>query len=437
MKNSSIFRTLTNNNPVINAELSRAKYYLKNDQFLKAAEKYKIVGKHFIELGLMPYAIDCYDEASQLFIRADRYLKAINCQLLVSEIYEITSNIDKQGYTHGKIASWFRWYLKNLKQAGDHYLQSANCYIQAQNYFKAFNNAEFAFQCFDEIKSVGKCKNALGLAIRTSLQLNHHGRAGFSIKKMYTLIDKDFSPDHISIARKGYKTCKQIGQYVDAFMFIDVLIESHFKHGVEQKAIIELLLEAQQLHLQAFKKINSKYCDYMESKLKDFEKISLYYLELRKFSEDVGLREVADDCFIKENNYQKKSYKEKRKYISYLSFKFWQFSSNYGTNPLKWILLSVLISVIFGLIFSSFPCPEYFPNPIKNILCAMNPTLSVNSYDSVFSPFYFSIVTFTTLGFGDITPQNLAAQIFIVAEVLIGYLMLGGLITIFFRKIIR
>ena len=49
--------------------------------------------------------------------------------------------------------------------------------------------------------------------------------------------------------------------------------------------------------------------------------------------------------------------------------------------------------------------------------------------------FYFSIVTFTTLGFGDIVADNAAARFLVTLEVIFGYLMLGGLISIFSNKL--
>ena len=50
---------------------------------------------------------------------------------------------------------------------------------------------------------------------------------------------------------------------------------------------------------------------------------------------------------------------------------------------------------------------------------------------------YYSVVTFTTLGFGDITPKTLEASRWLMAEVILGYVMLGGLISIFANKIAR
>ena len=50
---------------------------------------------------------------------------------------------------------------------------------------------------------------------------------------------------------------------------------------------------------------------------------------------------------------------------------------------------------------------------------------------------YYSVVTFTTLGFGDVVPKTNEAAWWVMAEVIVGYIMLGGLISIFATKIAR
>ena len=50
---------------------------------------------------------------------------------------------------------------------------------------------------------------------------------------------------------------------------------------------------------------------------------------------------------------------------------------------------------------------------------------------------YFPIVTLTTLGFGDYTPASIPAQIVVMSDVVLGYVMLGGLISIFANKLAR
>ncbi len=56
---------------------------------------------------------------------------------------------------------------------------------------------------------------------------------------------------------------------------------------------------------------------------------------------------------------------------------------------------------------------------------------------SLFTTVYYSVVTFTTLGFGDITPRTPLAAGIVMLEVIVGYLMLGILISILATKVAR
>jgi hypothetical protein len=52
-------------------------------------------------------------------------------------------------------------------------------------------------------------------------------------------------------------------------------------------------------------------------------------------------------------------------------------------------------------------------------------------------PGTYFIVTFTTLGFGDIIPGPGWPQFWVALEVIMGYIMLGGLISILANKLAR
>ncbi|TKJ42765.1 hypothetical protein CEE36_06690 [candidate division TA06 bacterium B3_TA06] len=56
---------------------------------------------------------------------------------------------------------------------------------------------------------------------------------------------------------------------------------------------------------------------------------------------------------------------------------------------------------------------------------------------TIWDAWYFSVVTFVTLGFGDITPTTGLAKLFVVAEVVMGYVFLGTLVTLIARKMMR
>ena len=57
--------------------------------------------------------------------------------------------------------------------------------------------------------------------------------------------------------------------------------------------------------------------------------------------------------------------------------------------------------------------------------------------NSLFTPFYYSIVTYTTLGFGDVTPKHWFGELVVTLEVIFGYLTLGLLVSILANKVAR
>ncbi len=121
-----------------------------------------------------------------------------------------------------------------------------------------------------------------------------------------------------------------------------------------------------------------------------------------------------------------------------------------GKKPIRWIVWSLFFAFIFGAIYADYSCPTFIKwidqgdwlEKINPILVINQPRLNNNQNvnnnireKNWFTPYYFSIVTFTTLGFGDITPQNIWGEIFLVIEVIIGYLMLGLLIHMLALKL--
>ncbi len=48
---------------------------------------------------------------------------------------------------------------------------------------------------------------------------------------------------------------------------------------------------------------------------------------------------------------------------------------------------------------------------------------------------YFSIITFATLGYGDIHPANTLARICVYVEAVLGYAMLGAFVAVMARKL--
>jgi uncharacterized protein YjbI with pentapeptide repeats len=128
---------------------------------------------------------------------------------------------------------------------------------------------------------------------------------------------------------------------------------------------------------------------------------------------------------------QDQAYVEEYKINRPLRYWLWKYSSNCGRSLLLWVFWCVFIALGFSLVFhfhlegsESFMLTELAKEP---------------GYDPRdWAPMlYYSVVTFTTLGFGDIVPRTQEAAWWITAEVVMGYFMLGGLITILATKLAR
>ena len=63
--------------------------------------------------------------------------------------------------------------------------------------------------------------------------------------------------------------------------------------------------------------------------------------------------------------------------------------------------------------------------------------IDYGEHQTWFSGIYYSVVTITTLGYGDVLPASFVGQVVAIAEVISGYVMLGGLISIFSNKVAR
>ncbi|THB63470.1 MAG: hypothetical protein D6E12_16920 [Desulfovibrio sp.] len=100
----------------------------------------------------------------------------------------------------------------------------------------------------------------------------------------------------------------------------------------------------------------------------------------------------------------------------------WLVSSDCGRSLGLWAMWSLLLAAAFGYKF-------WLMGPGHFDVARLEFTLS--------TMVYYSIVTFTTLGFGDIVPTTSKAAMWVTIEVIVGYVMLGGLIAIFSNKLAR
>jgi uncharacterized protein YjbI with pentapeptide repeats len=94
---------------------------------------------------------------------------------------------------------------------------------------------------------------------------------------------------------------------------------------------------------------------------------------------------------------------------------------DYGRSMLRVAGFGFGIVGLYGIAFATLPGVLDFSGSTK----------------TWFTPFYFSIVTFTTLGFGDVRPKSIGGELLASSEVIIGYMTLGLLLAVLAEKLAR
>lgn len=159
----------------------------------------------------------------------------------------------------------------------------------------------------------------------------------------------------------------------------------------------------------------------------DFSKIKCTLHELvqiKNYYQEIGNFKLADAFYIEQiERIQRLIPRNERTIIRRIGYRLWRLSSNYGVSIWRWQAWLLSIAAFFGFVYWKFELIKY-----------SNPLLGpVEGY----SHFYFSFITITTLGFGDIIAKKGAGEVVVTLEVLLGYMMLGGLMGIFTKKFIR
>jgi hypothetical protein len=113
-----------------------------------------------------------------------------------------------------------------------------------------------------------------------------------------------------------------------------------------------------------------------------------------------------------------------RRRMKQMAFEAWALI-DFGRSLAKPAMYALIIASAFGVLYS-------FDSGFDWGLMDYS-----GSADTPLSPFYYSIVTYTTLGFGDITPQDWLGEIIVVAEVVLGYTTLGLLLSILANRVAR
>ncbi|GGI51092.1 hypothetical protein GCM10011425_23040 [Mucilaginibacter galii] len=142
----------------------------------------------------------------------------------------------------------------------------------------------------------------------------------------------------------------------------------------------------------------------------DFEKT---YRTLSKAADDSGNRKLAADYKIRELDFIREKKKGLDRFWMTLNRAYW----GYGQKPFQLIKVSLISIFLLAIVYS------FFPSSFAN-----NALAGKNYFAVLFNACYFSIVTFTTLGYGDLSPIG-GLKILAAIEALFGAITLGFLVA--------
>ena len=166
-----------------------------------------------------------------------------------------------------------------------------------------------------------------------------------------------------------------------------------------------------------------------EEKLDLYEQAEEIYRHLRKVFENQGLFENAGYFFEREMVVRRKQmpkYSTKR-----LISKIVDLFCGYGEQPIRVVVFSSITILGFATLYF-FSGVNFSGEEV-----AFNSSLSAKANALAYlESIYFSIVTFTTLGYGDITPTGLS-RLFAAIEALMGSFTLALFVVVFVKKMTR
>jgi hypothetical protein len=121
-------------------------------------------------------------------------------------------------------------------------------------------------------------------------------------------------------------------------------------------------------------------------------------------------RHIVDENYLYE-------FRTRSRYHAILYWLWWV-SSDCGRSLGRWTAWVLATTLLFAALYSLID-------------------VDYGEHRTVYSPLYYSIVTLTTLGYGDVVPASVPAQILATVQAVLGYVGLGGFLSILANKMAR
>ena len=395
---------------------------LKNNDKKKAAENARDLAKLLYKKNNLVYALEKLNDAAKLHNELKLYLREYQDRIYIVEIYLEMNDIFEVANEYTKIGALCKEKLNEKRKAAMFFKEAALSFERIGNYFACHKLAYQACECSNNFDFKIQMLN---MAIRSSIKQQLHTKVLFYVEEIFKY-KKYESTDatYLSLCRKGYYAAKNIDDEKKVVYYLEPLLSCHINEGKEQRDIEVIGKDFLLAYIKDKRKIDEKVYWAIDSIYTDRLQKANLLNDLSIACNELGLLDDSRMLKIKSFDNMKNYYYESKKYGKGLLYSIWKLSSEYGESLLRWSTVSTVLILFFAFIYFIIGC--FYPGAFGG---SRNYTL--------LTPFYFSCVTFTTLGFGDIYPTIVIAELAVITEVILGYMMLGGVVSIFTKKLFR
>lgn len=167
-----------------------------------------------------------------------------------------------------------------------------------------------------------------------------------------------------------------------------------------------------------------------------FDAATWTYRRIQNLARRNALVEVSEQYFRREKDLRRRFAWQQGNYFRALRTEGAHLVMGYGRNPWRILGFSALVIVLCALLFPVIGgLKETAATPPTIYTLKFPPNASTREMVVIFTnSLYFSIVAFSTLGYGDIQPIGVEARLLAGIESLLGFGLLALLITVLFRR---
>lgn len=178
--------------------------------------------------------------------------------------------------------------------------------------------------------------------------------------------------------------------------------------------------------------------------ISDHTRAASVYAEVQRVAETNGASDLTSRCFRWRKDMLRKRYLSDegtgnaanpiRWTLAWIS----NLIARYGDSPWRVVYTSIGTITLFTILYSFSGGVQLTSGDSQPLSFNMAPTVSVpHCVEILAANFYFSFVTFTTLGYGDIRPSGPVARFLASAESFVGAALLALLVAVLARRLTR